>query len=137
MGLHGVVSAMFGRAPDTILLVDDEADVRALVRRRLESAGYEVVEAPNGESALSIYRDAPTDIVIADMVMPHMDGRRLISELLAGHPDARVVAISGAFEHDVPELLRESVRLGAIDTLQKPFTSAQLLAAVRNALKAA
>ncbi len=112
-----------------VLLVDDDAHVRMLLRERLESAGYQVVEASGGEAALRLYQDAPTDVVIADMVMPGMGGRELIGELQRV-PDVKIVAISGAPELDVPELLGEAQRLGAIRTLAKPFTSAQLLEAV-------
>ncbi|NIM50187.1 MAG: response regulator [Gemmatimonadales bacterium] len=120
--------------PTTVLLVEDEDRVRTILRGRLEAAGYEVVEATDGEAALNQYREAPTDVVITDIVMPHKGGQELIGELLQDHPDTRIVAISGALEHDVPRLLEEAQRLGALRTLSKPFTSEQLLDAVSDVL---
>ena len=119
----------------TILLVDDDSRVRVILRRRLESAGYQMVDAPDGEVALRLYRIAPTDVVITDIVMPEMGGRQLITELLQHYPGVRVVAISGALEHDVRALLGEAERLGALRTLPKPFNTPQLLEAVRAVLE--
>ncbi len=132
------LGVVFGRTkrrePVSLLLVDDDEDVRVLLRRRLESEGYRVAEAPNGEVALEMYRRNPTEVVLTDIVMPEMDGRKLISALRDSFPDVRIVAISGATDRDVPELLRDGKRLGARQTLQKPFTSQQMLDAVHTAL---
>ncbi len=132
------LSAVFGRTNRreavSLLLVDDDEDVRVLLRGRLESAGYRVAEAPNGEVALQMYRRNPTEVVLTDIVMPEMDGRKLISALRDSFPDVRIIAISGATDRDVPELLRDGKRLGARQTLQKPFTSQQMLDAVHTAL---
>ena len=65
--------------------------------------------------------------------MPEMDGRKLISALRLTDPDVRIVAISGAIDQDVPKLLRDGRDRGALLTLEKPFTSPQLLHAVRTA----
>lgn len=136
--LSQLLSAVFGRwnRPEltSVLVVDDDARVRTLMRGRLEIAGYRVDEAPNGEVALDMYRDAPTDVVVTDIVMPEMDGREFISLLRDQFADARIVAISGAIGHDIPELLRDGQRRGALQTLQKPFTSRQMLEAVQAAL---
>ena len=136
--LSQLLSAVFGRwhRPDmtSILIVDDDARVRALMRGRLEIAGYRVDEASNGEVALDMYREVPTDVVLTDIVMPGMDGREFISLLRDQFADVRIVAISGAIGHDVPELLRDGQRRGALETLQKPFTSQQMLDAVYAAL---
>ena len=132
------LGVVFGRTkrrePVSLLLVDDDEDVRVLLRRRLESEGYRVAEAPNGEVALEMYRRNPTEVVLTDIVMPEMDGRKLISALRDSFPDVRIVAISGATDRDVPELLRDGKRLGALQTLQKPFTSQQMFDAVHTAL---
>lgn len=136
--LSQLLSAVLGRRkrpePISILVVDDDARVRTLVRTRLETAGYRVDEAPNGEVALDMYRDAPADVVLTDIVMPDMDGREFISLLRDQFADARIIAISGAIGYDIPELLRDGQRRGALQTLQKPFTSQQMLDAVHAAL---
>lgn len=119
----------------TILLAEDDDRVRELLRNRLSSEGYRVVEASNGEQAARVYRDTPTDVVITDIVMPGKGGRELITELLQDFPDVRIVAISGALDRDVSELLGDATRLGALRTLAKPFTSEQLFDAVKAVLE--
>lgn len=118
-----------------ILLADDDTRVRELLRKRLSSAGYEVSEAANGEEASRRYREDPADVVITDIVMPGKGGRELITELLQDFPTVRIVAISGALDRDVSGLLGEAARLGALRTLAKPFTSEQLLEAVKAVLE--
>lgn len=120
----------------TILLVDDDAQVRQIIRKRLASAGHHVLEADNGSAAMRMYRDARPDVVVTDIMMPDKDGRQLIAELLADDPNVRIVAISGAVEFDVPALLAQASQLGALRTLPKPFTSEQLLGAVDGVLAA-
>lgn len=110
-----------------ILLVDDDDQVRRILRKRLERSGFEVLEAADGETALHLYRQSPTDAVVTDLVMPGKGGQGLIKDLRTEDPSARIVAISGAIDQDVPALLAEAEGLGALKTLPKPFTSEQLL----------
>ena len=117
-----------------ILVVDDDSQVREILRKRLLKSGYEVLEAWDAEVALDLYRRSPVDAVVTDMVMPGMGGQALIKDLRAQDPDVRIVAISGALDHDVPSLLAEAEGLGALETLPKPFTSEQLLGAVDTVL---
>lgn len=118
----------------TILLVEDDSWVRGIVRRRLEAAGYDVIEAADGASALERYRDSTPHLVITDVIMPEMDGHALIAELLADYPRARIVAMSGALDHDVPSLLADARQSGAVQALPKPFTTRQLMDAVETTL---
>lgn len=120
----------------TILVADDDRYVRRLLRQRLEESGYKVVEATNGKKALRQFRKSEPHVVITDIVMPGMDGHEFIAQLLAECPAARIVAISGAIEQDVPQLLERAAQCGALRTLSKPFTSEQLFAAVREVLEA-
>ena len=120
----------------TVLLVDDDEKVRGLLRRRLEAAGYSVVESSSAEEALTRYQAAPPDVVFTDIVLPGKSGLQLISDLEKKFPGARVVAMSGAFESDVPGLLRRSKEVGAVYGLPKPFTTGQMLEAVQAALTA-
>ncbi len=113
-----------------ILVVDDDTQVRRILRKRLEKSGFEVGEASNGEAALSSYRDTPADVVITDLIMPGKGGQGLIRDLRREFPQVRIVAISGALDQDIPSLLAEADRLGALKTLPKPFTSEQLLEAI-------
>ena len=119
-----------------ILVVDDDSQVREILRKRLLKSGYEVLEAWDAEVALDLYRRSPVDAVVTDLVMPGMGGQALIKDLRSEDPDVRIVAISGALDHDVPSLLAEAEGLGALETLPKPFTSEQLLGAVDTVLAA-
>lgn len=117
----------------TILVIDDEQQVRTLLRQALTGAGYEVVEAKNGREGLKRYRKAPTDLVITDILMPDEDGLEATLELTREYPDAKVIAITGGSGDrnflDVAKLF------GARKTLTKPFELDHLLEAVREELK--
>jgi len=113
----------------TILIIDDEEAVRALLRFALEAAGHEVTEAVNGHQGLERYRQRPTDLVIVDMLMPVMNGLNMLVDLTREFLDAKVIAISGAVgEQNVLDVAK---LLGARQTFQKPFSMPQLLRAVR------
>ena len=113
----------------TILIIDDEAPIRALLRFALETAGYEVTEAANGREGLDLYRQRPTDLIITDIAMPERNGLDMILELTRQFLHAKVIAISGVGgEQNVLDVAK---LLGARLTLQKPFSIPQLLDAVR------
>ena len=113
----------------TILIIDDEEPIRALLRTALEAAGHEVVGAANGRIGLALYRHRPADLVITDIVMPELNGLDMLLELTREFIHAKVIAISGAGgeqnDLDVAKLL------GARRTFQKPLSMPQLLDAVR------
>ena len=113
----------------TILIIDDEESVRALLRVALETAGYEVTEAANGRQGLELYRLRPTDLVIVDMLMPVMSGLDMLLDLTREFLHAKVIAISGASGEQ--SVLDVAKLLGARQTLQKPFSMPRLLDAVR------
>ena len=113
----------------TVLVIDDEAPVRALVRSALSSAGYEVMEASNGREGLALFRQCPPDLVIADIHMPELNGLDVIMELTREFLDVKVIAISGVAGYQ--RLLDAAKLLGARQTLHKPFAIEELLSAVR------
>lgn len=117
----------------TILIIDDEEPIRALLRTKLEAAGYAVMEAANGRIGLDLYRLRPTDLVITDILMPELNGLDMILELTRSFLDAKVIAISGSGGED--SVLDVATLLGARRTLQKPFSMTQLLDAVRYELE--
>jgi two-component system response regulator (stage 0 sporulation protein F) len=117
----------------TILIIDDEAPIRALLRTTLEAAGHEVVEAANGRQGLELYRHRQTDLVITDIVMPELNGLDMLLELTREFLHAKVIAISGAGEEK--NVLDVAKLLGARRTFQKPFSLPQLLDAVRYELE--
>ncbi len=105
-----------------ILLVDDEPEVRLVLSRGLRSKGHEVVEAENGRRAITLYRQSEFDMVITDVLMPHMDGVELLRELRNECP---LLAISGGGSFGC-EILTTMKELGASETLAKPFSFQQL-----------
>jgi YesN/AraC family two-component response regulator len=113
----------------TILVIDDEALIRALLRSALEAAGYVVTEASNGRQGLALFRHRPTDVVITDIVMPELNGLDMLLELTREFLHAKVIAISGAGRDE--NVLDVAKLLGARQTFQKPLSMPQLLDAVR------
>jgi two-component system response regulator (stage 0 sporulation protein F) len=117
----------------TILIIDDEEIIRTLLRVALEESGYEVREAANGRQGLALYRSAPADLVITDIVMPELNGLDMLLELTREFLHAKVIAISGAGgEKNVLDVAK---LLGARQTFPKPLSLPQLLGAVRYELE--
>lgn len=118
---------------ETILIVDDENAVRALAARILQRRGYRVIEARNGADALRICENDPEgiDLVLSDMVMPGLNGRELVLELVETRPRLGVLFMS-AYAED--EVLRRGVSETGYPFLQKPFTPVSLATKVREAL---
>ena len=113
-----------------ILVADDEAAVRQILRRILEDAGYEVVEAFDGEEGVQLYRDAPADLVVTDVLMPGKDGLELIRDLKREFPDVKIIAVSG-YEH----YLEMATLIGALHGIQKPIDVKEMLHTVEDLLK--
>ena len=105
-----------------ILVVDDEPDLRFVLRRVLERAGHDVVEAGNGADALTSVRRSPPDLVVTDVMMPVMDGVELIRRLRCD-PATRDIPIVAVSSHGYLAAAADAV-------VAKPFRSSGLLAAV-------
>ena len=117
-----------------ILVVDDEPDIRELVREILEDEGYEVAVAENGEAARTSFERNTPDLVLLDIWMPDVDGITLLKEWSSGGGlECPVVVMTG---HGSVETAIEATRLGAHDFVQKPISLARLLPLVRHALAA-
>ncbi len=117
-----------------ILLINDEELVRATLRKILETAGHDVVDAADGRVGLERYRENPADVVITDIIMPQMEGIEMILTLKQEYPDAKIIAISGGGEIDKRTLLTWASKIGAQDVLAKPFKSKEIVDAVRRVL---
>lgn len=117
-----------------ILLIDDEAAVRAGVARFLRSLGYDVLEADGGMEGLRIVKRSRVDLVITDINMPDVDGIEVILALGADFPGIPVIAMSGGGLMPKDILLSSAHLLGALTTLSKPFDLAELAEAVGAAL---
>ena len=117
-----------------ILVVDDEKQIRELLRQLLEGQGYEVVEAPDGVIALQLFRENPADLVITDIIMPEKEGIRTIFDLKNDYPDVKIIAISGGSRVEPQAYLETAEAFGAIKTFSKPFNTKELLKAVKELL---
>ena len=121
------------RAPETILLVEDDEMVRQITREVLELHGYRVLEAANGKDALEVCKkyDSPIDLVMTDVIMPQMGGRELAEKLAPLRPEAKVLYMSGYTDDAI-------VHHGVLDEsryfLEKPFDPNALLKKVREVL---
>jgi signal transduction histidine kinase/DNA-binding response OmpR family regulator len=110
-----------------VLIVDDEAPVRALLAEILMKAGYEVLQASDGEEVEEAVRERAPGIVITDLVMPRKEGIETIAEIRRLAPEAKIIAISGAFGG---RLLNIATHLGANAALAKPIAADVLLRTV-------
>jgi len=117
-----------------ILVVDDEEQMRRVLKQMLESAGYQVSEAPDGKVALWISKVSPADLTITDLIMPEKEGIETIRELKRDFPEVRVIAISGGGKVGAELYLDMARELGIDRTLEKPFKKEDLLKAVKEVL---
>jgi nitrogen-specific signal transduction histidine kinase/ActR/RegA family two-component response regulator len=130
---HEIKPKEVPRGVETVLVVEDDSNLRELVARVLRKSGYEVHVAAGGVEAISIASDPLTliDAVISDVVMPGMNGRELVEKLLEMRPGIACLLMSGYTDDDV---LRRGVQQGETAFLQKPFTPDQLARKVREVL---
>ena len=117
---------------ERILIIDDDEIMRTVLSDVLQTAGYEVTVAEDGDQGLQFYRDDPTDLVITDVVMPKQSGVWVVTKIMEENPKARIIAMSAGGEGS--DFLRMTKILGAVQTLQKPVLSDALIEAVENAL---
>lgn len=115
-----------------ILIVEDDVQLREMLKQVLELQNYEVVESNDGEDAIQVLKQSPFDLVITDIIMPQKDGTGLIMEIRKSYPDLQIIAISGGARHIDPQNpLHIAKMLGANQTFTKPFKIKELLGAVR------
>jgi putative nucleotidyltransferase with HDIG domain len=117
---------------EKVLVVDDEEAIREVVSTLLEAQGYRCTICANGRLALDSFRNDAFDLVLSDIVMPEMDGLKLLSELRRDDPDVPVIMVTAM--HDIAIAL-EAIRAGAYDYILKPFEKDQLYLSVRRALE--
>ncbi len=132
MGEAAAVKDLTGHG--TIILVEDDDPVRIFGARALRNKGYKVIEARSGEAALDLIRNAEAiDLLITDVVMPHMDGPGLVREVRELNPEMKVIFISGYTEDAFRQRLDSDI---GIEFLPKPFSLKELAAKVRDVLAA-
>lgn len=134
-GLSGRVAPASPSRPLCVLAVDDEEMVRELLSDILVGAGHRVITASDGREALEVFREhwPVIDLVILDMVMPHLDGRQTFQAMQATHPQVRVLLASG---YSVEKMELEMREDGVLGFVQKPFEENTLLNKVREVLDA-
>lgn len=118
-----------------ILVVDDNAQLRDAVEKMLERDGHKAQCAADGNAALRLAKTQAPDLVLTDMYMPGADGIETIVALKKNCPHARIVAMSGGGYLARDSILAVARRLGAHAILLKPFSHAELIAAVDEALR--
>ncbi len=121
-----------------IILVEDDHQVRAMLRETLVQEGYEVAEAANGKEGVALFREHPADLVITDIIMPEQDGVETIHMLRRDCPSVKIIAISGGSPNIRGDyLLGTADALGAVRTFHKPVDVAQLLSSIEELLQTA
>jgi two-component system, NtrC family, response regulator HydG len=115
-----------------VLVVDDDPGIRYTLREILETSGFAVDEAADGDAALVRFGEQPADLVITDLRMPNLDGMGLLARLQAFSPTPRVVVITA---HGSERQAVAAMKAGATDYFRKPFEMDELLTAVRRSLE--
>jgi CheY-like chemotaxis protein len=118
-----------------ILIIDDEPQIRSMLRLMLERVGYEVAEAPDGIEGIRRYRENPVDLIITDLIMPNKDGIGMIIDLKKEFPKVKIIAMSGGGVNRPEGYLDGAKKLGAARTLTKPIDRDEMLKAVKETLK--
>ncbi len=120
----------------SVLVIDDDEQLRRMIREMLETQGYRTVVAPNGREGFRLLCLEPADLVITDIYMPEKEGLETIRELKRNWPAIKIIAISGGSNllNDYPTLTLAK-KLGATCTLEKPFSYGELLSLVMSCMK--
>jgi two-component system, chemotaxis family, chemotaxis protein CheY len=119
---------------ETILIVDDEATFRLLVRQCLETIGYSVLEAANGSEGITAYEQYKPDLIITDIFMPVKGGLSLIRELRDQDAGVKIIAMSGGSMVMSGDFLKYARDFGVEAILHKPFSFEKLVKTVENLL---
>ena len=113
-----------------ILVVDDNNQMRGMLKLILETADHEVLDAANGKIALHLLKTMTVDLVITDLVMPEMEGIELVMNIHKLYPRVKIIAISGDGKVDPDLCLGMAGKLGADRILLKPFSKSTLISII-------
>ena len=115
--------------PKTVLVVDDAVVMRMMIKGILAKNGFEVVgEAQNGIEAVDKYKALQPDLVTMDLVMPDMDGISAVREIVAFHPEAKIVMCTSMGQQS---LVDEAMEAGAVSFITKPFQPPKILETIQ------
>jgi DNA-binding response OmpR family regulator len=115
----------------SILIVDDESEIREMLEMMLGNAGYETESVSNGEEAVNKFKEKNYDLLITDVVMPEKDGVAAMLELRSSLPGIKIIAMSGGGVIPPETYLEVAAKLGASKTFTKPLNTRELLNAVK------
>jgi DNA-binding response OmpR family regulator len=118
-----------------ILIVEDDDEVRDVLKTLLRDEGHQVSEASDGNAAMEEFLRDPADLVVLDIVMPDKEGLETIIDLRRTHPNVKIFAMSGGGRTSPQDYLDMAKRLGAIQVIAKPFSIDDFLRGVETALK--
>lgn len=116
-----------------ILIIEDEEPLRTVLAKSLTYAGHVVIEAENGRHGVELFRAAPADLVITDLIMPVQEGDETILALRKEHPRLPIIAISGGDENS-PRFLKIAAKFHPVRILTKPFPLQELRVAIEEIL---
>ncbi|MBU1341492.1 MAG: response regulator [Proteobacteria bacterium] len=119
---------------DKILIIDDEAPIRKMLKILFEKNGYDVMEARDGVQAVKVFKELGADLIITDLIMPEKEGLETIKEIRKLNPDAKIIAISGGGLVNPEMYLGLAKKLGAHCSFSKPLDNKALLLTVKNLL---
>ena len=117
-----------------ILIIDDEAPIRLMLRKLLEFEGYDVTEAADGVQAIQCYNEKQPDLIITDLIMPEKEGLETMAELLKKNPEIKIIAMSGGGRSRPGGYLHTAKLLGAIETFEKPIRKNDLITAIKKVI---
>jgi CheY-like chemotaxis protein len=118
-----------------ILIVEDEKDVREMLKTSLVRRKFTVIEAENGKDAISHFKPLITDVVVTDLIMPDEDGLKVIIKLKELKPSLKIIAISGGGKAGPGSYLNLAKALGADAIFSKPFSINDLIAKIEELLE--
>lgn len=120
----------------SILIVDDDAELREYMASALSALGYNIVTAEDGEEGLKCFRENSIDLVITDIYMPKMDGLELIQTLRKIAPEVKILATSGDNRDYSHDALDWAEAAGAFEILEKPFEHDQFIDMIKTIIVA-
>ena len=113
-----------------VLIIDDDSNLRVVLRAALEKAGHEILEAGDGNQGIKAFREQRVDLVLCDLVMDGKEGLETIRELVRLQADVKIIAMSGGLFGWKMDMLPLAEKFGAAKSLKKPFDVGTLLSAV-------
>jgi DNA-binding response OmpR family regulator len=117
-----------------ILIIDDDVQMRSLLRRFFERHEYDILDAGDGETGTEVFRQQGADLVITDLIMPGKEGMETIIDILRDYPSTKIIAISGGGRLAPHDYLQMAKGIGAMRVLPKPFELEELYQVVQELL---